>query len=65
VDELEQILTANGKDYEFRRYENAGHGFFTVDRAMYRVEAANDGWEQIVAFHHRHLGAPVSDPIGG
>jgi carboxymethylenebutenolidase len=57
VDELEQILKANDKSYEFHRYDNTGHGFFAVDRPMYRVEAANDGWEQIIAFYRQHLGA--------
>jgi carboxymethylenebutenolidase len=57
VDELEQILKTNGKDYEFHRYDDAGHGFFAVDRAMYRVAAANDGWERIAAFYAKHLGS--------
>lgn len=55
VDELEQILTANGKSYEFHRYDDAGHGFFAVDRPSYRVAAANDGWERIAAFYAKHL----------
>jgi carboxymethylenebutenolidase len=57
VDEFEQILKDNGKPYEFHRYDNAGHGFFAVDRAMYRVEAANDGWERIAEFYAKHLGS--------
>jgi carboxymethylenebutenolidase len=56
VDELEQILTANGKVYEFHRYDGAGHAFFAVDRPSYRVGAANDGWERIAAFFKNHLG---------
>jgi carboxymethylenebutenolidase len=59
VDELEQILRDNGKTYEFHRFDNAGHGFFAVDRAMYRVEAANDGWERISAFYGTHLNTAV------
>ena len=55
VDELEQILKDNGKAYEFHRYDEAGHGFFAVDRAMYRVAAANDGWERIAAFYAKYL----------
>jgi carboxymethylenebutenolidase len=57
VDEFEQILKDNGKPYEFHRYDNAGHAFFAVDRPSYRVEAANDGWEQITSFFATHLGA--------
>lgn len=55
VDELEQILTANSKSYEFHRYDDAGHAFFAVDRPSYRVAAANDGWERIAAFYGTHL----------
>src|ERR1700728_353502 len=50
VAELEQILTANAKAFEFHSYEGAGHAFFSVDRPSYRVEAANDGWERIATF---------------
>jgi carboxymethylenebutenolidase len=57
VDELEGLLKDNGKTYEFHRFDNAGHGFFAVDRAMYRVEAANEGWEYIAAFYATNLGA--------
>jgi carboxymethylenebutenolidase len=55
VDELEALLEQHGKPYEFHRYDNAGHGFFAVDRAMYRVEAANDGWERIAEFFGTNL----------
>jgi carboxymethylenebutenolidase len=57
VDELARHLLANGKEYDFHRYDNAGHGFFAVDRAMYRVEAANDGWERIAEFYAENLGS--------
>lgn len=55
VDELEQILTTNGKDFDFHRYDDAGHAFFATDRPSYRVAAANDGWEKIAAFYGQHL----------
>lgn len=57
VAELEQILTAHGKEFEFHSYKGAGHGFFSVDRLNYNVAAANDGWERITAFYAKHLGA--------
>ena len=57
VDELEEILKANGKTYEFHRYDDAGHAFFAVDRPSYRVVAANDGWERITEFYKTYLGA--------
>jgi carboxymethylenebutenolidase len=56
VDELEQILADNSKRYEFHRYDDAGHGFFAVDRPSYRVAAANDGWERIAEFFTTNLG---------
>jgi carboxymethylenebutenolidase len=56
VNELEEILKANGKTYEFHRYDDAGHAFFAVDRPSYRPAAANDGWERITEFYGKHLG---------
>ena len=55
VAELRQILTDNGKTFEFHSYEGAGHAFFAVDRPSYRVAAANDGWERIEAFYGQYL----------
>ena len=57
VDELEKLLQENGKPYEFHRYDDAGHAFFSVDRPAYRVAAAVDGWERIRDFLARHVGA--------
>jgi dienelactone hydrolase len=56
VDELEEILKSGGKTYEFHRYDDAGHAFFSPDRPSYRVAAANDGWEQIESFYKTYLG---------
>jgi carboxymethylenebutenolidase len=56
VNELEEILKANDKPYEFHRYDGAGHAFFAVDRPSYRPAAANDGWERIEEFYKNHLG---------
>jgi carboxymethylenebutenolidase len=58
VDELESTLRGLGKDVEFHRYDDAGHGFFAVDRPSYRVAAANDGWERVAQFFGRHLDTP-------
>jgi carboxymethylenebutenolidase len=57
VAELAEILTANGKEFEFHSYEDAGHGFFASDRPSYRVAAANAGWEEIAAFYAAKLGS--------
>lgn len=55
VDELEAELKKVGAVYEFHRYDDAGHGFFSVDRTMYRPEAATDGWQRIFDFFGRYL----------
>jgi len=56
VDTLEKALTEAGKDFEFHRYDGAGHAFFAPDRPSYRVEAALDGWRKIGDFFASHLG---------
>jgi carboxymethylenebutenolidase len=57
VDVLDEALTAAGKPHEFHRYDGAGHGFFSVDRPAYRVEAAIDGWQRISDFFGTQLAA--------
>ena len=56
VNKLEEKLKSLGKNYEFHRYDGAGHGFFAAERPNYRVEQANDGWQKVYAFFHKHLG---------
>jgi carboxymethylenebutenolidase len=60
VAELDRLLTAAGKEHEFHSFDDAGHGFFAVNRPGYRVEAAQDGWEYVRDFYGRHLGVPRS-----
>jgi carboxymethylenebutenolidase len=55
VDALEAALVANGKTFDFHRYEGAGHAFFSVDRPNHHLEAAKDGWKQIWSFFGEHL----------
>ena len=55
VRELESLLREQGKDFEHRSYDGAGHAFFAVDRPSYRVDAAADGWRRIESFFNRHL----------
>ncbi|MFL2627259.1 MAG: dienelactone hydrolase family protein [Dehalococcoidia bacterium] len=50
----DQLKTA-GKEYEFHRYDGAGHGFFYHDRPMYRQEQAVDGWNKIWDFLGRKI----------
>ena len=55
VDLHEEALKRHGKDYEFHRYDGAGHGFFYYNRPMYRIEQALDGWEKVFVFFAKHL----------
>jgi len=56
VNQHEAELKKHGKNYEFHRYDGAGHGFFYYDRPNYRQEQAVDGWKKIWVFLERHLG---------
>lgn len=56
VDELEKLLQEAGKEYEFHRYDDTGHSFFSVDRPAYRPMSAVDGWQKIFAFFAAKLG---------
>lgn len=60
VNRTEEELRKYGKDYEFHRYDGAGHGFFAVDRPSYRPEQAVDAWKQVFAFFEKHLVTPAS-----
>ena len=55
VNKHEEELKKHGKNYEFHRYDGAGHGFFYYDRPAYRQEQAVDGWKKIWTFLEKHL----------
>ena len=55
VDATEALLKSNNKVYEFHRYDNAGHGFFAVDRPSYRQEAAVEGWSEVFKWYGKYL----------
>jgi carboxymethylenebutenolidase len=55
--ELEKVLAAHRKTYDFHTYEGAGHAFFAVNRPAYRPEAAADGWRRIWDWFGRYLAA--------
>jgi carboxymethylenebutenolidase len=55
VAKIEAELQRYNKVYEFHTYENAGHGFFAVDRPSYRQHAALDGWEKVFAWFGKYL----------
>ena len=57
VNRTEAVLKKLGKNYEFHRYDGAGHAFFNHSRAAaYRAEQAADGWKKVFAFFKKHLG---------
>jgi carboxymethylenebutenolidase len=55
VDRTEAVLRKLGKNFEFHRYDDAGHAFFNAARIAYRPEQALDGWAKVHAFFHKHL----------
>jgi carboxymethylenebutenolidase len=55
VDKTEEILKKAGKEYEFFRYDEAGHGFFAVDRPGYRPVQATEAWGEVFRFYKQHL----------
>ncbi len=56
VDVHEAELRKHGKDYEFHRYDGAGHGFFYYHTPNYRPAQTMDAWGKIFAFFQKHLG---------
>ena len=54
----EAELKKHGKNYEFHRYDGAGHGFLYYDRPAYRQKQAVDGWKKIFAFLEKYLSSP-------
>ena len=58
VNRTEAVLKKLGKNYEFHRYDGAGHAFFNYARGpAYRAEAAADGWKKVFTFLNKHLAA--------
>jgi carboxymethylenebutenolidase len=56
VDIHEAALKQHGKDYEFHRYDGAGHGFWYYHTDRYRPRQTMDSWEKVFAFFGKHLG---------
>src|SRR5258708_29519264 len=62
VNRTEAVLRAQGKDYEFHRYDGAGHGFFATDRPNYRPDQAVDGWKHVFPFFDPTLKVESTKP---
>lgn len=55
VNQLEAELKKYKKDYEFHRYDGAGHSFWSYDRPAYRPQQAMDAWQKTFTFFNKHL----------
>ncbi|MCH7800311.1 MAG: dienelactone hydrolase family protein, partial [Chloroflexi bacterium] len=55
VNQHEEALKAAGKNYEFHRYDGAGHAFWYYDRPAYRPEQAMDSWAKVLTFFGENL----------
>jgi carboxymethylenebutenolidase len=55
VDQHEEELKKHGKQYEFHRYDGAGHGFFYYHAPAYRQQQAMDAWGKVFAFLETNL----------
>jgi carboxymethylenebutenolidase len=55
VNQHEEALKQHGKQYEFHRYDGAGHGFFYYHTPLYRQQQAMDGWAKVFDFFKRNL----------
>jgi len=60
VNRTEAVLKRLSKNYEFHRYNGAGHAFFNTARDAYRPEQALDGWKKVFAFFDRYLAASAA-----
>jgi carboxymethylenebutenolidase len=45
-------MKQNGKLFEYQIYNETGHAFFNDTRASYKVEAARDAFQKVLAFFH-------------
>src|SRR6201987_4213592 len=61
VNRTEAVLKKFGKNYEFHRYNGAGHAFFNSARDAYRPEQALDGWKKVFDFYGRTLSASAAN----
>jgi carboxymethylenebutenolidase len=55
VNAHEVALKAAGKEYEFHRYDGAGHGFIYYHTPAYRQPQAMDAWDKIFRFFSDRL----------
>ena len=51
---MEAALQAAGKTAEFHIYPGAPHGFLADYRSSYRADAAQDGWNRMIAWFKKY-----------
>jgi carboxymethylenebutenolidase len=54
VEAMKAALAAAGKTAEFKIYPGAPHGFHADYRASYRKEAAEDAWNEMIAWFKKN-----------
>ncbi len=50
IPDFEKAMKAAGKDFEYRIYEGANHGFFNDDSPGYDAEASRDSFARLLGF---------------
>ncbi len=55
VNKHEEELKKHGKNYQFHRYDGAGHGFWYYHTDRYRPQQAMDSWQKVFEFFGEHL----------
>ena len=55
VNQHEEELRRHGKNYQFHRYDGAGHGFWYYHTDRYRPQQAMDAWQKVFEFFREHL----------
>jgi carboxymethylenebutenolidase len=54
VEAMKAALTAANKTFEIKLYPAAPHGFHADYRQSYRKEAAEDAWNQMIAWFKKY-----------
>ena len=54
VEAMKAALAAAGKTAEFKIYPGAPHGFHADYRPSYRKEAAEQGWNEMIAWFKKY-----------
>jgi carboxymethylenebutenolidase len=55
IPDFDKAMKAAGKDFEYRIYEGANHGFFNDDSPGYDVDASRDSFARLLGFFAKHL----------